>query len=238
MTSSNPFVHGYDRFTTTRTLIINQRHSGTFHRRQLHTVHAAVPDFELDGLYCKCNDKYALIPELGADPLEMQTNFPFPGYIAAVVYSVAGFSSTRFTHIGDAPNPEAAEALIGQLSFESGHFNRCWEISWRHVPRLARHWIHRYAQEKNQPPNVFFQAYEIPTHHRGHSLGFLLRHTPWTDSHLSDLGVDSQSLRKKQRAEEIPTPLIDILHLAANADTRVLILDAFAPVLAGLPLVD
>jgi hypothetical protein len=47
-----------------------------------------------------------------------------------------------------------------------------------------------------------------------------------------------KQLRQEHRAKGMPESLVEVLHLAALADVRMLVFDADAPVLDGLPLYD
>jgi hypothetical protein len=56
---------------------------------------------------------------------------------------------------------------------------------------------------------------------------------------LSDvLGFDTGYLRQAQELAKMPPSLIDVLHRAALADTRIVVFDPIAPVLQGLLLHD
>ena len=48
----------------------------------------------------------------------------------------------------------------------------------------------------------------------------------------------AEQLRQEHRAKGMPESLVEVLHLAALADVRMLVFDADAPVLDGLPLYD
>ena len=61
--------------------------------------------------------------------------------------------------------------------------------------------------------------------------------TPWTDANLQYVeGITAEQLRREHQDKGMPESLLEVLHLAALADVRVLIFDADAPVLDGLPL--
>jgi hypothetical protein len=49
-------------------------------------------------------------------------------------------------------------------------------------------------------------------------------------------GISAEQLRQEHRSKGMPDDLAQILELAGQADVRILILDADAPVLPGLPL--
>ncbi|EPG7374137.1 hypothetical protein OPQ50_006504, partial [Pseudomonas aeruginosa] len=70
------------------------------------------------------------------------------------------------------------------------------------------------------------------------AVGFRLHNTPWTDECLEILEMTSATLREQQLAFGLDEHLVDLLHLAGQADIRFLVLDPFAPTLKGLPLYD
>lgn len=236
--STNPFERGYSRFTITRTLLIDQRNSDILYRRQVHPVQAYLPDADMIGKFCKCDDEFALLPECGDYPQEFLRGRPYPGWVGSVVYSISAADGKCAIPLADAHALASAEALVSQLKFQTGHYNRCWEINSEHIPYWARTWMKNYIRETIQPPEVFFQAFEISNPRKPYALGFRLLNTPWTNDHLSNLNLDSQSLQNQQQSYEIPMPILDILHMAAMADIRVLIFDPLAPTLAGLPLAE
>lgn len=63
--------------------------------------------------------------------------------------------------------------------------------------------------------------------------------TPWTDANVQQVeGITAEELRQEHRAKGMPESLVEVLHLAALADVRMLVFDAGAPVLDGLTLYD
>ena len=51
-------------------------------------------------------------------------------------------------------------------------------------------------------------------------------------------GISAEQLRQEHRNKGMPDDLANILELAGQADVRILILDADAPALLGLPLAE
>jgi len=71
------------------------------------------------------------------------------------------------------------------------------------------------------------------------AVGVKLIATPWTDANLQHVeGITDEELRQEHRAKGMPESLVEVLHLAALADVRMLVFDADAPVLDGLTLYD
>lgn len=59
--------------------------------------------------------------------------------------------------------------------------------------------------------------------------------TPWTDANLQHVeGISAKQLRQEHRAKGMPESLVEVLHLAALADVRMLVFDADARILQGL----
>ena len=84
------------------------------------------------------------------------------------------------------------------------------------------------------PEAFLFVAFRLPY---SPAIGVKLISTPWTDQHLQDVeGITAEQLRQEHRSKGMPDDLAQILALAGQADLRILILDADALVLPGLPL--
>ncbi|HBP5403181.1 hypothetical protein IPC1343_32650 [Pseudomonas aeruginosa] len=67
-------------------------------------------------------------------------------------------------------------------------------------------------------------------------IGCKLRNTPWTDQHLHLFNTSSAELRQQQLDYGLPAELVEILHLAGQADVRFLLFDPDAALLDGLPV--
>jgi hypothetical protein len=81
-----------------------------------------------------------------------------------------------------------------------------------------------------------FIAFRVPY---SPAIGVKLISTPWTDQNLEYAeGITAEQLRQEHRSKGMPDDLANILELAGQADVRILILDADAPVLPGLPLAE
>src|SRR3546814_1589798 len=71
-----------------------------------------------------------------------------------------------------------------------------------------------------------FIAFRVPY---SPAIGVKLIATPWTDAHLQNLdGITVEQLRQEHLSKGMPADLMRVLHLAANADVRILIFDADA----------
>lgn len=61
--------------------------------------------------------------------------------------------------------------------------------------------------------------------------------TPWTSANLLPVeGLTAEQLRQEHLGQGVPPSLLEVLHQAAAADIRILILDADAATLYGLRL--
>lgn len=79
-----------------------------------------------------------------------------------------------------------------------------------------------------------FVAFRIPY---SPAIGVKLIATPWTDANLQRVeGITAEQLRQEHRTKGMPESLVEVLHLAALADVRMLVFDADANVLEGLRL--
>ena len=119
-----------------------------------------------------------------------------------------------------------------RLSFETGYYSRCWEISSAHISRETGRYLANLADLAT--PEAFCSLrFRVPY---SPAIGVKLISTPWTGQHLQDVEGSPPSSFGRSTAKGMPDDLAQILELAGQADVRILILDADAPVLPGLPL--
>lgn len=119
------------------------------------------------------------------------------------------------------------------MSFETGYYSRCWEISSAHISHETGQYLANLA-DLATPEAFLFVAFRVPY---SPAIGVKLISTPWTDQHLQDVEeISAEQLRQEHCSKGMPDDLAQILALAGQADVRILILDADAPVLPGLPL--
>ena len=119
------------------------------------------------------------------------------------------------------------------MSFETGYYSRCWEISSGHISHETGQYLANLA-DLATPEAFLFIAFRVPY---SPAIGVKLISTPWTGQHLQDVEeISAEQLRQEHCSKGMPDDLAQILALAGQADVRILILDADAPVLPGLPL--
>ena len=157
------------------------------------------------------------------------------GVVQTVVYAITADECGTPLHVGDTYSHEAALDVVRRLSFDTGHYSRCWEISTNHLPSQALRYLEHLADAAT-PTGLLFEAFCIPG---SHAVGVKLIATPWTDTNLGFIdGGSTAALHQVQREAGVAQPLIDVMHLAALADVRILIFDPDALVLEGLPTFD
>lgn len=123
--------------------------------------------------------------------------------------------------------------MVQQLTFETGHYSRCWEISTAHPTNQASQFLADLA-DSGKPTGLMFDAFRVPG---CFAVGCKLYCTPWTDQNLAAFdGSTATQLRVEQFDAGVPESLVRVLHFAALADTRLLIFDPDASELAGLPI--
>lgn len=84
------------------------------------------------------------------------------------------------------------------------------------------------------PTGLLFTAFHIPC---SPAVWVKLIATPWTSANLSHVeGITAEQLRHEHLDQGIPPSLVEVLHQAATADVRILILDGDAATLEGLAL--
>lgn len=114
----------------------------------------------------------------------------------------------------------------------SDRYTRCWEINSSHLPVSAIRYLQHLADARIQK-GLMFEAFRTFGHD---SVGCRLEYTPWAGSSFESLFSETpQTLRQLQLGAGAPEVLVDLLHLAGEVDTSILIFDARAPELDGLP---
>lgn len=229
----NPFIRGYHTLTIDRVLCITEDDDVPPCYRPLHPSQEHLSDFEVQCRPCIFNGNYALVTEGQTIPEELDAQCPNNGIVRTTVYEIMGHVGDTLMHVGDVYALDAARRTVEQIRFDTGVFNRCWEISSRHLSEDGWRYLARMA-DAGQPSGLLFDAFHIPA---SHAIGCKLIATPWTDEHLRAVDVQTATeLREEHREARVPDTLIDLLHQAGEADVRVLIFDAYARPLDGLPL--
>jgi len=203
--------------------------------RPLHPSQAHLPDDKVQLFPCIFCDDNALITEGQEIPEELAAEYHSFGTVRIVVYELTADDFGTPVHIGDAYSAEAAREVVDRLAFETGHYSRCWEISSAHLPTSAMQHLEDLA-DADTPTGLLFETFRVPG---SYATGCKLLCTPWTPQNLATtVGSDAETLRQDQLRAGVPESLVNLLHLAALADTRFLILDPDASVLDGLPVYD
>ncbi len=234
--SRNPFARGYQNLRVVRTLFITYEDDCPPVWRPLHASQAHLPDDDVERFPCLFSDDFAAITEGQSVTAELENQCPTEGIVRAVVYAIeAEDADGRPAHLGDFYSEEAAREAIHRLSFETGFYSRCWEISSAHITEEAGRYLAELADIAT-PEGFLFIAFRIPY---SPAVGVKLIATPWTDANLQMVeSITAEQLRQGHRKKKMPESLVEVLHLAANADVRMLVFDADAQVLDGLPLYD
>lgn len=234
--SSNPFIRGYRNLRIVRTLLITCEGDEPPVWRMLHASQVHLPDDHVAQFPCVVGKDFTLITEGQEVPPELEALYPAEGIVRSVVYAIEGedFDGQR-TLVGDAYSEEAAREVIQRLSFETGVYSRCWEISSAHISEETSQYLANLA-DLATPEAFLFIAFRVPY---SPAIGVKLISTPWTDKNLEHAeSITAEQLRQEHRNKGMPDDLANILELAGRADVRILILDADAPTLPGLPLAE
>lgn len=232
-TNQNPFVRGYQNLRIVRTLCITYEDDSPPIWRPLHSSQAHLPDDEVVQFPCIWCDDFTLITEGRDISEELEAQCRTEGIVRAVVYAIIADDFGQPVLVGDTYSEEAAQEVVRRLSFETGFYSRCWEISSAHITDEAGRYLANLA-DIDTPSGFLFIAFRIPY---SPAVGVKLIATPWTEANLQNLeGITVEQLRQEHRDNGMPESLVEVLHLAALADARMLVFDADAPVLDGLPL--
>ncbi|KQB59107.1 MULTISPECIES: hypothetical protein [Betaproteobacteria] len=230
---SNPFLRGYQKLRIDRSLYITYEDDCPPVWRLLHPSQAHLPDEQVALFPCIFNSDYALITEGQDLPEDLEVQCQTEGVVRTVVYAISGDDSGQPVHVGDTYSEEAAREVVRRLSFETGFYSRCWEISSAHLTAETGRFLAELADIAT-PSGFLFIAFRIPY---SPAIGVKLIATPWTDANLQLIeGITAEQLRQEHRNKGMPESLVEVLHLAAVADARMLVFDADAPILEGLTL--
>lgn len=229
----NPFIRGYSSLSIQRLLAITYEDDCPLTYLPLHDSQSHLRDDEIERFECIFCDDFALITEGQDVPDELDAQCQSHGIARAVVYAVMADDFGTPVHIGDTYSEEAAREVVRRLTFETGFYSRCWEISSGHIPEATRQYLEDLA-DASTLTGLLFEAFRIPD---SDAVGVKLIATPWTDANLEIVdGRNAQALHNQQADACIPEPLMTVMHLAALADVRILIFDPNAAILEALPL--
>lgn len=239
--NKNQFFRGYRNLRISRALCISYDDGSPLVWRPLHPRQAHLSDRDLISSLCLVTNDFAVVRNTGKAAIEelaaecdAGSGVSGEGVVGAVVYAIHGDDlEGRPFHICDTYSEEAAREVVQRLRFETGFYSRSWEISSAHLSEGASRYLMELADIAT-PEGFLFIAFRIPYIP---AIGVKLILPPWTDTHLQDAeGITAGQLRQEHQSKGLPDDLVQVLHLAAEADVRFLVFDADAPVLDGLPL--
>ena len=226
---SNPFARGFNDLRIQRLLAVLYDAKAPLCYLPPHPSQQHLGDAELERQPCLFNDQHALVVNSSGALAAHEDSYPHPGIVVQVIYGVFSHDQSPQILVGDLYSEALAQERVRQIAFETGHYSRCWEISSAHLPQVA--W-ERLASS-SIPTGLLLEEFELPD---SNALGFKLIATPWTDSNLDQIDVyTADQLRQQQLDAGLPLELVEALHLAAQADVRILIFDPDAADLDGLP---
>lgn len=229
----NPFTRGYHGIDIQRVAVIGYDDHCPLEYLPLHCSQSHLPDEQLVQRRCIVTDGFVLVSEGQDIAPELNALCSGTGTILAVLYSIHGDDNGASRHIGDTQTLEAACEVVQRLSFETGHYSRGWEISSMHVTEDAIRYLEEIADTAT-PTGLLFVAFHIPC---SPAIGVKLITTPWTSAKLLHVeSITAEQLRQEHLGKDVPPSLVEVLPQAADADVRILILDADAPALDGLAL--
>lgn len=231
--SNNPFIRGYDGLSIQRLLAISYDDDCPLTYLPLHTSQSHLGDDQITRHDCIFCDDFALVTEGQAVPPELDAQCPSHATVRTMVYAVMAEEAGQPLHVGDTYTEEAAREVVRRLKFETGFYSRAWEISSGHLTDEANRYLVELADIAT-PTRFLFIAFRIPY---SPAIGVKLISTPWTDANLKHAeGITAERLKQEHRKKGMPECLVEVLHLAALADVRMLVFDADAPILDGLTL--
>ncbi|CAB5670246.1 Uncharacterised protein [Delftia tsuruhatensis] len=230
--TDNPFVRGYWQLHISRTLFITPNDPSPPIWRPLHPAQSHLPDHAIVQLPCLVAADFALITEGQNPPSWLAAQCAFEGTVQSVVYSIEGRDlDGKPTHVGDVYSPEDAAEVVRRLTLATGFHSRYWEISRSHLSEEAYAFLCKAVQARR--PQAGYEVFQLAN---SMALAVLLSDTPWTDATRHAKGMTREALRQRQYSSGMPSELVTVLHLAAQAEVRILVFDADAPQLLGLSI--
>ena len=203
--NSNPSLRGSQTLPIERPLSITDEDGCPPVWRPLHPSQAHLPDDQAARFPCVFNNDFALISEGQDIPDDLEAQCQIEGVVRTVVYAVNGDDFGQPIHVGDTYSEEAAREVVRRLSFETGFYSRCWEISSAHLTADASRFLAELADIA--PPSGFlFVAFRMPY---SPATGVKLIATPWPDANLQLVeGITAEQLRHED-AEKLPEDVAD-----------------------------
>lgn len=238
-TLCNPFAKGYSRLIIKREMCIVDEMTLSLKHLPLHDLQKNWHDTNLidcEVAYC---DTFALITGDASIPDDIWDQCDRMGKIVEVVYAVMAMPDAITSypiHLGYFTEEYEANSFIDNISFHTGTYSRCWEISSLHLSQQAIDQLYQAIVLKKDYDNLMFNLFEFPSVDTS-CIAVKLLATPWTDQLLTyQFDLTANQLRTLQREVGLPECFIDILHLAALADARIVVFDPLASPLQGLPI--
>lgn len=228
----NPFLRGFQDLRYERVVQISYADDYPPCYRSLHPALNDLPDDSINYQPCLFDDDFAVITDGESVPKFVRMPYPADSTVSQVLYQVTGLHHGKRQHVSDLPSEEAAQDLIDQLSFATGHYSRSWEISSAHLPAEEFEFLRVCAWCRS--PSGFFECFELSSNN---AVGCKLYSTPW----LRNIATGGsycciEEVTARLRADHVPPVLLRLLLMAGEADTRLLIFDPDARLLPELPL--
>lgn len=232
---SNPFIRGFNDLHIQRLLAILYDAQAPLCYLPPHPAQQCFTDSQLERRPCLFNAQHALVETDSTALPIVQDGYSGQGIVVQVIHGIYALDQSSPVLVGDQYSQAIAETRIQQLAFATGHYSRCWEISCAHLPNSTWSDVLGILLD-DWPRGLLFETFTLPD---SCALGFKLIATPWTNQHLAQIdGSDVEHLRRQHLKAGLPIVLVEILHLAAQADVRILIFDPDAACLDGLPTYD
>jgi hypothetical protein len=141
----NPFLRGYWNLKIVRTLSISHEDGSPHVWRNIHQSQHTSPTrswFHRPASSPAISPWSAMARTVSAEVLaecDAGEGVSGEGVVGAVVYAIHGDDfDGRPVHVGDTYSAEAAREVVQRLSFETGYYSRCWEISSAHISHRNR----------------------------------------------------------------------------------------------------
>lgn len=234
----NPFQQGFSDFKIERlAMVYTQDLPWCLHHASIHPSHEAMKDFEFENQEAVFDDHHVSLKRCASKARLDECRYR--GQLIKIIYRVLATEYASQVIIGQALSLLEAERMIYNIQIQTGHYNRCFEISSSHLPANDLRDLKERAEEIPQIVDApFLLDLFLINNERNDNfdLGIRLNRTPWTEDDLLQkvLCSGSTDLREDYLEDGLSTQLIDLLLLAGKADVRLIIFSDNAPILPRL----
>lgn len=234
----NPFERGCHSFKIERlAMIYTNDLPWCLHYALIHPSHSSRKDFEFENQEAIFDDHHANLARCAEKSRLDECRYR--GKFIKIIYRVLATQYASQVIVGETLGLIEAERMIYNIQIQTGHYNRCFEISSSHLPANDLVCLRERA---SRLPAVIDSPYLLDLflinndYKEGFDLGIRLNRTPWTEDQLTDKTKfqDIEEVKQFYLNEDLSPEFINLIIQAAQADVRFIIFSDNAPTLPKL----